>query len=147
MVLDKLTNYEQYLGLNKNMKAAFQFLVNTDLKNIASGKHEVNEGVFALVQEYDTKEKEDCKLEGHTKYIDIQYLIRGVEQMGVAPKNGQKVIETNNENDYSFFEGTGEFFKVEEGMFTIFFPNDLHMPCVKMDGATTVKKVVMKVKI
>lgn len=147
MVLDKLSNYKQYLALSKNMEAAFQFLINTDLVHITSGKHHVNESVFALVQEYETKEKEDCKLEGHTKYIDIQYVIRGVEQMGVAPKNGQKIIETNDQNDYSFYEGGADFFRVEEGMFTIFFPNDLHMPCIKMDGVSTVKKVVMKVKI
>ena len=37
--------------------------------------------------------------------------------------------------------------KVEEGMFTIFFPEDLHRPGVKLDQIAKVKKVVVKVKI
>jgi YhcH/YjgK/YiaL family protein len=37
--------------------------------------------------------------------------------------------------------------RVEEGMFTIFFPEDLHRPSVKAGEISKVKKVVVKVKI
>jgi beta-galactosidase beta subunit len=32
--------------------------------------------LFCYVQDYDTKEIKDCVLEGHTKYIDIQYIVQ-----------------------------------------------------------------------
>jgi beta-galactosidase beta subunit len=47
---------------------------------------------FAIIQEYNTKEIKDCVLEGHVKYIDIQYIIQGVELMGVTTKK----IKSNN---------------------------------------------------
>jgi beta-galactosidase beta subunit len=41
------------------------------------GVYEIAKQVyFAIIQEYNTKEIKDCVLEGHVKYIDIQYIIR-----------------------------------------------------------------------
>jgi beta-galactosidase beta subunit len=45
-----------------------------------------SKSIFAIIQEYNTKEIKDCVLEGHVKYIDIQYIIQGVELMGVTTK-------------------------------------------------------------
>jgi beta-galactosidase beta subunit len=45
-----------------------------------------------------------------------------------------------------FYEGGTSFVRVEEGMFTIFFPDDLHMPCVQA-GKVQELKVVVKVQI
>jgi YhcH/YjgK/YiaL family protein len=35
----------------------------------------------------------------------------------------------------------------EEGMFGVYFPDDIHLPCIKLDEPTRVKKVVIKIKI
>ena len=53
----------------------------------------------------------------------------------------------NKENDYDFYECETTPIKVSAGMFTIFFPEDLHMPCIKAEESSYVKKVVVKVKI
>jgi beta-galactosidase beta subunit len=37
-----------------------------------------------------TKEIKDCVLEGHVKYIDIQYIIQGVELMELQQKKSKK---------------------------------------------------------
>jgi beta-galactosidase beta subunit len=51
------------------------------------GVYEIAKQVyFAIIQEYNTKEIKDCVLEGHVKYIDIQYIIQGVELMGLQLK-------------------------------------------------------------
>jgi YhcH/YjgK/YiaL family protein len=148
MVLDKIENYKLYEKLSERIAKGFEFINNTDLSQIKPGKYQIdNEDVFAIVQEYDTKEVTDCKLEGHTKYIDIQYVIKGVELMGVTTKNNQKMILTDEEKDYSFFDGETSLMRVEEGMFTLFFPDDLHRPCVKAEEISAVKKVVVKVRI
>nr|WP_314896811.1 YhcH/YjgK/YiaL family protein [uncultured Flavobacterium sp.] len=148
MILDKIENYKLYENLSERIAKGFEFIRSTDLNQIESGKYQIdNDAVFAIVQEYDTKEVEDCKLEGHIQHIDIQYIIKGVELMGVTTKNNQKIIFTDEEKDYSFFEGETSLIRVEEGMFTLFFPDDLHRPCVKLEQISKVKKVVVKVRI
>lgn len=67
--------------------------------------------------------------------------------MGVTTKNNQKMLEVNEEKDYTFYEGTTSLVRVSKGMFTIFFPDDLHQPCVQTESAAEVKKVVIKVLI
>ena len=148
MVVDKIENYRLYSTLTNRLAKGFEFITNTDLVAIESGKYEIdNDNIFAIVQEYDTKEEQDCVLESHHKYIDIQYIIKGTELMGVAFLNDQVVVEENLEKDYTFYKAETSMLKVEEGMFTIFFPEDLHRPGVKLDQIAKVKKVVVKVKI
>lgn len=148
MVIDKLENYRLYSQMTKRLSKGFDFLNSTDLNRIPSGKHEIDsDKIFAIVHEYDTKDEKECKLEGHHQYIDIQYVISGVELMGFAPLTNQKVVEEDLEKDYTFYEGTTSLVRVEEGMFTLFFPEDLHRPCVNAGTVAKVKKVVVKVKI
>ncbi|MGL5112626.1 MAG: YhcH/YjgK/YiaL family protein [Flavobacterium sp.] len=148
MVIDKFENYRLYSQLTKRLGKGFEFLASTDLKTLAIGTHEIDaDKIFAIVQEYDTKDESECVLEGHHKYIDIQYVISGVELMGFAPLTNQKMVEEDLEKDYTFYEGDTSLLRVEEGMFTLFFPEDLHRTCVKVTDISKVKKVVVKVKI
>ena len=148
MILDTIENYQLYNAINERIAKGFDFLRTTDLDSLPSGKHDIEgDTIFALVQEYQTKPLEDCKLESHKKYIDIQYVIRGEEMMGITTQNNQKIIEVNEEKDYTFYEGTTSLVRVSKGMFTIFFPDDLHQPCVQTKTISEVKKVVIKVLI
>jgi len=148
MILDTLDNYELYSSINERIAKGFAFLRNTDLDAITSGRHDIEgDTIFALVQEYPTKPLNECKLESHQRYIDIQYMIRGEELMGVTTKNNQVVIEQNPERDYIFYEGDTSLVLVKQGMFTIFFPDDIHQPCVQVRSPSEVKKVVIKVLI
>ena len=148
MILDTLDNYELYSSINERIAKGFAFIRNTDLDAIASGRHDIEgDTIFALVQEYPTKPLNNCKLESHQRYIDIQYMIRGEELIGVTTKNNQVVIEQNPERDYIFYEGDTSLVLVKQGMFTIFFPDDIHQPCVQVKSPSEVKKVVIKVLI
>ena len=148
MILDTIENYKLYNPINERIAKGFDFLRTTDLDSLPSGKHDIEgDTIFALVQEYQTKPLEDCKLESHKKYIDIQYVIRGAVIMGVTTQNNQKIIEVNEEEDYTFYEGNTSLVLVSKGMFTIFFPDDMHQPCVQTESAAEVKKVVIKVLI
>ena len=146
MILDTIENYQLYKAINERIAKGFDFLRTTDLNAIPSGKHDIDgDTIFALVQEYQTKPLSECKLESHKKFIDIQYMIRGEEMMGVTTQNNQKIIEVNEEKDYTFYECTTSLVRVSKGLFTIFFPADLHQPCVQTESAAEVKKVVIKV--
>jgi len=148
MVIDKIENYKLYEGLGERIAKGLKYIKDTDLLQTESGTYKIDgDNIFAMVQEYDTKELCDAKLEGHFKYIDIQYVIRGVERMGVTPMRDQALISKNDEDDYAFYEGDAPLFVVEAGMFAIFFPGDLHMPCIKVNEISNVKKVVVKVRV
>lgn len=147
MILDKIENAHLYKGLGERIATAFAFLEETDLENIEIGKHVIDgDNVFALVQEYDSKNIENAKLEAHKEYIDIQYIISGVEQMGYTTLRDQKITEVREGKDCTFFEGETSMVKVEARMFALFFPEDLHMPGVKFKENSKVRKVVLKIK-
>ena len=55
--------------------------------------------------------------------------------------------EYNPEKDVQFFEGEGQWAKVEKNTFIILFPSDVHMPGIKVNEPEDVIKVVVKVKI
>jgi YhcH/YjgK/YiaL family protein len=148
MILDKIENYKLYAGITERLAKGFEFIINEDLVAMASGTYDIQDkAVIAIVQEYDTKEEKDCVLEGHTKYIDIQYIIEGSELIGVTTKKNQKVVTSDLDKDYTFYEGETAYIKLTEGMFTVFFPDDLHRPSAQDGKSSKVKKVVVKVQI
>ena len=148
MVLDKIENSDLYIGLSDRIAKAFEYIKSTDLANTENGTYEIDGmDVFAMVQDYDTKPWNEGKAEAHHKHIDVQYIVSGEELMGVASKTNQQPYETNPENDYDFYDCETKPVLVSAGMFTIFFPDDLHMPCIKVNEPAYVKKVVVKIKI
>ena len=150
MIFDNLDNCEAYYGL-KNLKQGFEFLKNTDLKNLKDGQYKIDgDRIFANVQSLTTKPKEDKKWEVHRKYIDIQYVINGCECMGFGLlENFSTVIEPyNSEKDVEFMDGKGfSFVNVKEGNFTVFYPNDVHAPMLAVDKPENIKKVIVKIAI
>ena len=148
MIVDKIENTHLYINLGERIKKSFDYIIQTDLKKLQPGRYDIDgDDIFALVSEYRTKPESDGKLEAHKKYIDIQYLISGEELMGYAPLDGQEILEPyKKENDIIFYKGEKVFIKVTEGMFAIFFPEDVHMPGIQVEKKSPVKKLVIKVK-
>lgn len=138
-----------YASISANLQKGFDFLTQPDLTSLANGRHDIDGNeVFALVSEYDSKEHADCRLEAHRTYTDIQYIVSGREAIGYAPLGAQKIlVEFNAEKDIVFFTGDTTPLNVESGMFAVFFPQDVHRPCMQINGPEKVKKIVVKVKI
>jgi len=149
MIIDKLSNSNLYSGLSERINKSFAYLKETDFSKIELGKYEIDgDNIFALVNEYNTKDESEGKLEAHKKYIDVQFVAKGSELMGYAPLGNKKIIdEYNEQNDITFFSGEKSFIQVDEGMFAIFFPTDVHLPGIKVNEKSFVKKVVIKVKV
>lgn len=148
MIVDNIKNYGLYAHLSEKISKAFNFIVSNDLKQMELGTYEIEgDDIFAMLQEYDTKEEHDCKLEGHYKYIDLQYMVTGSEQMGFSPLSTQIPTEINEEKDYAFYAEKGTLLTMTEGMFAVFYPHDLHMPCVKSEAISKIRKVVVKIGV
>lgn len=149
MILDKLENAGFYLNISNELKKGFEYLINTDLQALESGFHEIEgKNIFALVSYFETKRPEDCRLEAHRDYADIQYIVSGREAIGFATLKNQEITTPYTpERDIVFFNGETTPLILETGMFVIFFPQDVHQPGMQVDGSEKVKKVVVKVKM
>lgn len=151
MIFDNIKNCEQYYSLNKNFKKAFEFLLNTDLKNFKDDRYYIEDDViYANVQSMKTKKIEDKKWEAHRDYIDIQFVISGREKMGFGlKKDFTKTISAYDKNkDIEFLDGEiFNFIDVFENNFVIFYPNDVHAPMLSVDDEINIKKVIVKIKI
>ena len=148
MIVDKTDNLKLYTHLGSKFQKAFTFITDPELMLLDNGKYEIDgNNIFALVSEYKTKDEIDGKFEAHRKYIDIQFVAKGIELIGYAPFRDNEIIsEYNEEKDIMFFAGEKSFIKIEKGMFALFFPNELHMPGIKLIVRDDVRKIVVKVK-
>lgn len=130
MITDTIQNAHLYEGLNEQFKKAFNYLKETDFTNLKKEKYEIEgDKLFAIVNEFETKDKDECEVEAHKKYIDIQYVVKGTEMYGYTPLTTQKAVSDYNEiNDVAIYKEEVSYLKLEAGMFIIFYPTDLHQP-------------------
>ena len=147
MILDTLGNAAKYTGLKMGISEAFGFLDQPGLADLPDGKYEIlGDRVYAIIERTNGRKASDAQMEGHRKYIDIQYIISGDESMGWAPRDGLACsVEYDAEKDLEFFEGESEsLIRVPPGSFAVFLPSDAHLPMI---GNGSIHKVVVKVAI
>ncbi|MBI5896156.1 MAG: YhcH/YjgK/YiaL family protein [Desulfobacterales bacterium] len=146
MILDVLENARHYLVMNKGFAKAIAFLLRPDLKELPVGKYEIDgERVYAMVSKDTGQKKEDALLETHEKYIDIQLILAGTDDIGWKPKSlcKQPSGEYDRKTDLQFFADTpNTWLSIQSGEFAIFFPEDAHMPLI---SSGRIHKVVVKI--
>jgi biofilm protein TabA len=149
MIFDKIENINLYAGINAHFKDAIAWLQDTDLTNISKGKHVINgEELFALVNQYHTKEESQCIAESHKKYIDLQYMFHGSEKIAFSMLFNQKATnEYNPVTDALFYIPENmNYLILQENCFAVFFPVDIHMPSIMIHNSLPVKKIVIKIR-
>lgn len=149
MITDVMKHAALYHGVAPGIRKALEYLAKTDFSEIAPGRIELDgKNIYALVQHYDSKPREQGLWEAHRKYIDVQFVSSGVETMGyatLATMTETKAYEA--EKDYALFSGKGDYITVRAGTFAVFFPQDVHSPCLAWETPAPVRKVVVKVAI
>lgn len=148
MILDILENAHRYHSLNKGFTKAFEFLSSPGIKELEPKKYEIDgDRVFAIVAKDMGRKKDEALLETHEKYIDIQFILSGPDNMGWKPKASCKLPSTEYDDakDIQFFKDKPDtFIKVESGAFAIFFPEDAHLPLI---SDKMIHKVVVKIAV
>lgn len=149
MIIGKLKDIGQYKGISSNLDNAIDYIVNTDLSALENGKSEIDGDRIKLIKdEYVARDFSDCYFEGHRKYIDIQIVLKGKEYFGYSDiKSLQSGVEYNVEKDLEKFVGDLETkYLMSDNSFAIVFPEDIHMPKIKINDEK-VEKLVFKVKL
>ncbi len=147
MILDTLENAANYANLKTGISEAFGFLDQPGLTDLPDGKYEISgDRVYAVVMHKNGRQVSEGELEGHRKYIDIQYVISGDESIGWKPRRGLVCsVAYDEEKDLEFFEGEPDsMVRVPPGSFAVFMPRDAHLPLI---GSGPIHKVVVKVAV
>ncbi len=145
MILDHLVNYQRYIDMHPAFAQAFEFLAEMDPE--MEGRFELDgDNLYAMVETVEARGKENRKMEVHKKYIDIQYVVTGKDVMGWESVEEDAPGEPYNpEKDVRFIDTPVLcWVDVPAGYFAVFYPEDAHAP---LAGDTTMKKVVIKVKV
>jgi len=154
MIVDTLKNASKYFSVHPLFAKAFEFIDQTDLANAADGKSDISEGLKAIFSNKQgvAAEASVAKFECHDQHIDIQLCIKGVETIGWKPR--EKCHNENGgynpEKDVQLYnEQPDMYFKLTDGQFAIFFPEDVHAPMIgdAESDSDRIKKLVIKVKI
>ncbi|MCK9201759.1 MAG: YhcH/YjgK/YiaL family protein, partial [Gallionella sp.] len=82
MILSALSQSSRYAALHPLFQRAFDYIRDTDLYALAPGRYPiVGDDLFAIVELVPGKTKAVARLEAHRRYIDIQLVLEGDEQM------------------------------------------------------------------
>ncbi len=148
MILAPLTVAGRYRPLHPRFGRAFDFLRATNLLALPPGRHAIDgDALFVIIENRPGRTRAEAKLECHRRYIDIQLVLEGVDEMGWMPRAQCVDPATDYDvvRDIRFFnDAPAGWIAVPAGAFCIFFPEDAHAPLVS-SGA--IRKAVVKVAV
>jgi len=148
MILDTLHNIDRYASLHPLFPPAIAFIHSTDLNALAVGIHPIIEDqLFVIVEEAQGRSRAEAQLECHRRYIDIQLVLEGRDEMGWKPLADchQPVSDYSAERDIQFFSDAADaWISTPENAYCIFFPQDAHAPLV---STGKIRKLIFKAAI
>lgn len=148
MIIDELQCAENYLSLHPAFTRAFEFLRRSDLDQLEARVHEIDSAeLYASVQRTNGRQRSEAELEAHRRYVDIQFLIDGEEEIGWRPRGECREVSHayDEEQDITFWSDAPSFYvSLRPGMFAVFFPGDAHAPLISRGN---IHKCVVKVRI
>lgn len=116
--------------------------------------------LYAVHQIYRAGPSGQARFEIHRKYIDLQYVWSGAEDIYVVPLRELRPLGPySSRNDIRFYGAQDENggirallrrasrLRMEEGSLAVFFPRDAHAPAVSCGEKMPVVKTVVKVRI
>ncbi len=147
MIVARREDAELYANIHSRFAQALAFLRENDLDKLTAGRCEIaGDDLFAMVVEGSGTGHSKAKLEAHRKYIDIQYVLKGTDEMGWRSLGHCEIRQSDYDPQADvelFSDLPGNWIRVASGELAIFFPEDAHAPG---GGETEFHKIVVKVK-
>ena len=160
-IIGNLYKLEKQLS-EKNLSIVFDYFktaldsssdVHKRIFNSPVGSFEklsLTDDVFALEQVFYTKNREECFIESHKKYIDFQLILEGVEEMEYIDIDKLKVdMPYDASKDlitYKMVDNTSKFV-LQKADLAVFFPDDAHIGLPMYKEKSLVYKTVIKLPI
>ena len=150
MLISPLPHSPLIHSVHPLFKTAFEWLAQNANASLAEGKIEIDgDRLFCNSQQYDTHPFDWRKFETHDKYIDIQYIISGSENIHLGdPATMETAVAYDSTKDIRFLAGRGSPVLISAGEFMIIWPHEAHAPgCDPSAEKSAVKKVIIKVAV
>lgn len=148
MIFSTIAQSDRYAALHPLFSRVFEYIRNTDMRALAPGVHHiVGDDLFGIVESVPGRTRADAKLECHRKYIDIQLVLEGTDEMGwkALADCHNPVSDYSAEKDIRFFtDAPATWIATPPGHFCIFFPDDAHAPLV---ASGNIRKVIFKIAV
>lgn len=148
MILESLDNLSRHACLHPQFPAALAFLRRSDLASLPLGRHDIDgEDLFAVVARDPGRSRDESRLEAHRRYIDIQLVLEGTEEMGWKPLADctRPAGDYDAQRDLQFFEDPPSIWvPVSAGQAAVFLPHDAHAPLVSTKPCP---KVIVKIRV
>lgn len=135
--------------IKKRVEWAVTYLKSLKVTEADVGKHIVDDDFFYIVQEYTTKPAEECKLESHRKYIDVQFIVEGREEMDIVDVARLSIKEEyNDEKDVIFWNVPCRMVHLTLNVdnYVVLYPENAHRGAIAVKNNEKVLKIVGKVK-
>lgn len=137
--------------INNRVEDAIKYLRKLDVSTDDFGKQvEVSDNFFYSVQQYTTKSVDQCVLESHRRYIDIQLMVSGTEVMSIADVSRLAVKdEYDADKDVTHWNIPDRMARtvLKAGDYIVLYPENAHCGAVSLDEDELVVKIVGKIKI
>ena len=148
MIIDQITNSHLYYPLHSRIAAAFKYLQQTDFSTLNIGRQEIDgDNLYAMLQEYTSKPPEQGLWEAHHRYMDLQVVLQGIENIGYANINNLTQGDYVANKDFLPLFGEGNFLTLQNGNFVLLLPQDAHMTGIALGAPAPVRKIVIKISI
>ena len=88
------------------LETALKWLADHDLPNMEAGTYEVQgKDLYIMIQDFTTQPAGERRPERHDDYLDLQYIVSGVERMGYVPYTGKETVDEDPEGkDVTFYK-------------------------------------------
>lgn len=152
MIFDKMSNANKYIDQYKDMELVSKFADEFAEKNLEDGTYELDgKRVFAMIQSYRSKQQTaEMMFEAHRDYIDVQYIVQGIEKIRYANLDEVNLVEEHYSKgkDIAFYEGDSKCdFVLTKGTFLLLDPSDAHLPGLCSEKECFVRKIVFKIHV
>jgi biofilm protein TabA len=146
---DVIAFAKQYETNKAAWDKAAAFIHDRNLQMMAPGKYPIDgDNVYAIITEGAPKQLDTAGWEGHRKYADLHYVIKGKEKIGVVTVDVLKVTKPYDETkDVENYYTNGKFYTATPNNFFIFLPGDIHQANMSAGGNSPVKKLVIKIRV
>ena len=127
---DKKVFREQYRKNKAEWDAAFAFMARTDLDTLSKGAYPLTERTVAKVNVITTKTGN--AFEAHRKVIDIFFVIKGAEKLGVSRLEDRLELKRpyDEKRDVEVYQRSSapRWIVIRDGQSAFMFPSDAHSP-------------------
>lgn len=151
MIVDDISKIERYERIYPLLGKAVPFMKKAWKESLEPGIYEIEGNqIYAVIQQYETQPADCLVWEYHEKYLDIQLVLDGEEEICWTPR--KELIDQSaydEENDCVTADGCHSCSRIimKASQFAVFEPDDAHKPKCMYRGPGTVKKMVAKILI